>query len=396
LSLDGVAAFDALDRVLASPGRGSRNEETAMSVLWFSIIGSADRDRNDQQRPDAYKPPVSVDESSAMAKSLGAELAKRGHGLVVYDAAFIEADVVEGYVSATQNATPAVAPIIIRQPQDGKFAPFKEEATHPALFERRADKTGLWEVSFFRSLADSDGLILVGGAYSTSVAGQVAIGARIPILALERSGGSARTVWKTIAPGIDLPSIAEHAHMARDASPAMVASWIDGLEAQRRRRYAVESGPILWHAAYASLLFVLAMVAALASHLVPAEVATFSDPLRKASFFASTLLAGAAGASIRMVFERRYGSGSLVPPAIGITLALGMMAGALAGLLYFVAQPGALDLKGDGGLRLVSIVVVVSTVAGLTVEAIFRKLLGIDVLQTRSIAAGGDGTVGKP
>lgn len=89
-----------------------------------------------------------------------------------------------------------------------------------------------------------------------------------------------------------------------------------------------------------------------------------------------------------MVFERRYGSGPLVPPAIGITLSLGMMAGALAGLLYFVAQPGPLDLTGDSGLRLVAIVVVVSTIAGLTVEAIFRKLLGIDVLQTRSIASG--------
>jgi hypothetical protein len=65
----------------------------------------------------------------------------------------------------------------------------------------------------------------------------------------------------------------------------------------------------------------------------------------------------------------------------------------LAGLLYFVAQPGPLDLTGDSGLRLVAIVVVVSTIAGLTVEAIFRKLLGIDVLQTRSIASGEQGSL---
>jgi len=360
-----------------------------MGTLWLSIIGSADPARNDQTRPDAYQPPVSIDDSKEMAKNIGEELARRGHGLVVYDAAFIEADVVSAFVAVTKNVNPSTAPIIIRQPQDSKIVPFKEEHTHPALFERRADKTGMWEVSFFRSLADSDGLILVGGSYSTSVAGQVAIGARIPILALERSGGSARTVWKTIAPGVDLPSIVEHAQMARDASREMVARWIDGLETQRRRRYAVETGPILWHAAYASLLFILAIVAALGSHLVP-DVPEFPDSVRKAMFFGSTLLAGAAGAAIRMVFERRYGSGSLVPPAIGITLALGMMAGALAGLLYFVAQPGKLELTGDGGLRLVSIVIVVSTIAGLTVEAIFRKLLGIDVLQTRSIAVGRD------
>jgi len=364
-----------------------------MSAIRFSIIGGADPARNDRSRKDAYSPEVQIDETKAIAKLLGNELAKRGHGLVVYDAGFIEADVVEGYVAAAAKIAPGEAPIMIRQPQDGKFVPFKEEATHPALFERRADKTGLWEVSFYRSLADSDGVILLGGAYSTAIAGQVAIGARIPILTLERTGGSARTVWKTIAPGIDLPSIPEHARMARDPSPEIVSSWIAALEAQRRRRYAVETGPILWHAAYASVLFALAMIAALGSHLVP-ELEGFPDFLRKALFFGSTLLAGAAGAAIRMVFERRYGSGPLVPPSIAITLALGMMAGALAGLLYFVAQPGSLDLTSDSGLRLVSIVVVVSTIAGLTVETIFRKLLGIDVLQTRSIASGSDAAGG--
>jgi hypothetical protein len=357
-----------------------------LSIIRFSVIGGAEPARNDPSRPDAYKPEVPIPETKEIAQLLGNELAKRGCGLVVYDAGFIEADVVKGYVAAKPRSDPREAPILIRQPQDGKFTAFNEEATHPKLFERRADKTGQWEVSFYRSLADSDGLILLGGAYSTSIAGQVAIGARIPILAVERTGGSARTVWRTIAPGIDLPTIAEHALMAREPSQTIVSSWIDALVMQRRRRYAVETGPILRHATLASVLFFLAMIAALSSNLAPLDA--FPDYVRNALFFGSTLLAGAAGSSIRMVFERRYGSGPLVPPAIGITVSLGMMAGALAGLLYFVAQPGTLALAGDAGLRLVSIVVVVSTIAGLTVEAIFRKLLGIDVLQTRGISAG--------
>jgi hypothetical protein len=245
----------------------------------------------------------------------------------------------------------------------------------------------MWEVSFYRSLADSDGVILMGGANSTSIAGQVAIGARIPILVLERTGGSASTVWKTIAPGIDLPTIDEHARMARSVTAESVSGWVDALEAQRRRRYAVESGPILWHAVYASVLFILSLCASLGSHLIP----ELPEAAGKAFLFTSTLLAGAAGAAIRMVFERRYGSGPLVPPSIAITCALGMMAGALAGLLYLVAQPSSLNLTGESGLRLVSIVAVVSTIGGLTAETIFRKLLGIDVLQTRSIAIGRNG-----
>src|ERR1700752_3927744 len=154
-----------------------------MSILRFSIIGGAEPARNNPERPDAYKPEVRIDETRAIAKALGSAIAKRGHGLVVYDARFIEADAVEGYVAENPKADRTDPPIIIRQPQDGKLVPFKEEATHPTLFERRADKTGLWEVSFYRSLADSDGLILLGGANSTMVAGQVSIGARIPILA---------------------------------------------------------------------------------------------------------------------------------------------------------------------------------------------------------------------
>lgn len=358
-----------------------------MASFRFSIVGAADPGRNDPTRADAYKPEVRIDETRAIARALGAELAKRGHGLAVYDAMFIEADAVAGYVSARPAPRRGEPLIVISQPQDSKFVPFKEEATHSALFERRADKSGLWEVSFYRSLIDSDGVILLGGGNSTSIAGQVAIGARIPVLALERTGGSATTVWKTIAPGIDLPTIDEHARMARDLSPDVVAGWVDALEAQRRRRYAVESGPILWHAVHASALFVIALVAALGSNLISGM------PVggEKALLLLATLLAGASGAAIRMVFERRYGSGPLVPPSIAITCALGMMAGALSGLLYLVAQPTLLlDLKGDTGFRLMAIVVAISTVGGLTAESIFRKLLGIDVLQTRGLSAQGN------
>ena len=65
-------------------------------------------------------------------------------------------------------------------------------------------------------------------------------------------------------------------------------------------------------------------------------------------------------------------------------------------LLYVVAQPGALMFTGDAGLRLVASLLVIGTIAGLTVETIFRKLLGVDVLQTRSIAVGGAARDGTP
>jgi len=129
-------------------------------------------------------------------------------------------------------------------------------------------------------------------------------------------------------------------------------------------------------------LFVGALALALTSHLVEyfAEGA-----IGKCLLLAATVLGGGSGSAIRMVFERRYGSGPLVPPSIVVTLALGMMSGALAGLLYLVAQPGDLDLAQPSAIRLVSIMAVISVIGGLTAETVFRKLLGIDVAQTRAL-----------
>ncbi len=234
----------------------------------IAIIGGADPDRNSPERQDRYDPPVDVAVANDMAAAIGAELARRGYKILVYHSgrAFIESKVVEGYVSANPTREGS---IVIRQPQLQNPAIFAEEKTHPKLFARRLDTSDEWEVSFYRSLADSDGIVLIGGGYSTFSAGQVAIGARIPLLALEQTGGAARKVWKTLAPGVDLPSGDEHARMAHALSDDTLKRWIEGLDAQRRRRYAVETKPIQWHATCAALLFVATLAAALGSHLVP-------------------------------------------------------------------------------------------------------------------------------
>jgi hypothetical protein len=170
--------------------------------------------------------------------------------------------------------------------------------------------------------------------------------------------------------------------MAHALSDEAVAGWVDALDAQRRRRYAVETGPIKSHAVIAIALFAASLALALASHLIEYFA---QGAIGKCLLLAATLLGGGSGAAIRMVFERRYGSGPLVPPSITVTLALGMMAGALGGLLYLVAQPGDLDLAQASSIRLVSIMAVVSVVGGLTAETVFRKLLGIDVAQTQAL-----------
>lgn len=353
-----------------------------MATLRFAIVGGADPQRK-------YDVPVDVELAHAAARAVGAELARRGHGLVVYDANFIEAQAVEGYLATNARVERA---ILVRQPHL-RTSLFPQEGEHSRVFQRHVDTSDLWEVSFYRSLSESDGVVLIGGGYSTLNAGQVAIGARIPILALEKTGGSALVVWKTISPGIDLPGPDEHARMSLPLTDEAVRGWVGALEEQRRRRYAVESGPIRWHAFFAAVLFLVGLLLALGSHVFPVV-----PEARLGLLVCSMALAGAAGAAVRMVFERRYGSGPLTTPSLAVTLALGMMAGALAGLLYLVAQPGDLDLQVPSAVRFVSIVVVVSVVGGLTAESVFRKLLGIDVVRTRTIAVAPDapGPAGPP
>jgi hypothetical protein len=361
-------------------------------MLRFAIIGSAEPERNDPNHKFPFKPPVDIAKANAAAKALGGALAKKGHGLIVYDANYIEAVVVGAYVAANPPVPDRGAPIVVRQPPAATNAVFAEERTHPALFDRLADSSGQWEVSFYRSLADADGLMLIGGANSTLIAGQVAIGAKIPVLALLRTGGAADTVWRTIAPGVDLPTGNEHARMADDPGEDAAKLWVEVLEGQDGRRNAVETGPIVWHAVGASVLFVLALAAAFGGQLGADSLPASARPaVTKALLFGATLLAGVAGAAVRMVFERRYGRGPRVPPSMAITAALGLMAGALAGMLYLVAQPGDLEITANtAGLRLVSLVLMVATVGGLTAEAVFRKLLGIDVLRTGGLSTSGD------
>lgn len=345
----------------------------------IAIVGSADPDRTD------YVPPVDVEVARKMAAALGGELARQGCRIVVYHGGdqFIESAVVSAFV----KANPAERSIIVRQPQHATSLLFAEETTHAKLFERRVDTSDQWEVSFYRSIADADGVVLIGGGYSTLIAGQVAIGARIPILALEKSGGAASKLWRTLSPEVDLPTLDEHARMAHPFAEETVSSWVAALLRQSQRRHAYETGPIKAHASLAVGLFVVGLSLAFGSHLIgAAQWPRFGMSL----LLASMLLGGGAGATIRTVFERRYGSGPLVPPSVLVTIALGTIAGALAGLLYLVAQPGNVNLAGADAPRLVSILIVVSVIGGLTAETVFRKLLGIDVVPTRALSGHGE------
>jgi len=105
--------------------------------------------------------------------------------------------------------------------------------------------------------------------------------------------------------------------------------------------------------------------------------------------FLAPLLAGGAGASIRPIVDRLRGTQG-VAPAVLATLVLGLVAGGIAGILFVTAQ-----LTGDPNLgvanldayarRSIPFAVGVGFIAGLTSDAVFGKLLGLDVLRPAGV-----------
>jgi fructose-specific phosphotransferase system IIC component len=112
-----------------------------------------------------------------------------------------------------------------------------------------------------------------------------------------------------------------------------------------------------------------------------------------ALLFISPLLAGVSGLTVRLVFDLKEGAVPLTSQSAITTAALGLIAGGVAGLLFITAQvttatapPGQI-VSIDQARRLVAFSVLIGFVAGLTLDAVFRKLIATDVVETSAIEA---------
>jgi hypothetical protein len=103
------------------------------------------------------------------------------------------------------------------------------------------------------------------------------------------------------------------------------------------------------------------------------------------------LLAGVAGSTIRLVFDASQRSELLSPQSATTTAALGLIAGGIAGLLFITSQittatptQGSI-VNADQARKLVLFGVLIGFVAGLTLDAVFRKLISSDVVDVSTI-----------
>jgi hypothetical protein len=342
----------------------------------IAIVGSVDSPRADELGL------VGLPAAKGACEALGRALADADCDIVVYSSApgFVEAHVVRGYVSSGKARARSIQ---VRYPEEDECS-FSEMQQHDALFYVRPDVSPAWEVSFYRSLFDVDGVLLIGGGQSTLIAGLIAISARTPIVAISTFGGKAREVRNALARAGNDTTQEELEAMGRAWAPGVETVLVSALVEQRQRREARQAAALradeseARHRRYSLAVAALALITAIACIIMVYKTRPGST-LSLAALLVGPLFVGVSGAIIRTVLDD--GSQWLT------TALLGLSAGAIASLLFVATQlattPDALE--GEGVKTLVVIEFVIGFVAGMTFDAVFKKLREQDVVDTAAL-----------
>lgn len=343
----------------------------------IAVVGSLDTARQ-------YDPPLRAPQVGRQAcEQLGRDLALQDCDIVVYssEAGFVEADIVRGYV-ASGRARPGS--IQIRSPLGAVNTQFLEIRQHRELFDVRADASLDWEVSYYRSLVETQGILLVGGGRSTLATGLIALAFDIPIVAVAAFGGSAQKVWAALDRVRNEATPEDVSAMAESWHDALSSRLVAAVAAQGQRKTAKADAVKRQERRQSKLAALSLSVAAflLLAGLGAIPLMYAWKPGTAGSLLllcAGPLLFATSGAIIRNAFDEGL---YWLRPAV-----LGLAAGAISFLLFVAAQlattPNTLD--GSGARRLLFFVLPLGFIAGLTFDAVYAKLRSVDVTQTNVI-----------
>jgi hypothetical protein len=355
-----------------------------------AIVGSVDSSRTD------YDPPLkNVEQADEACGQIGAALANAGYRIVVYsgDRGFIEPAVVRGYVGADHVADESVQ-VVYPSEIPGSEPSFDEQHQAPSKFKLQPDPSRDWEVSFFRSLFVADAVFAVGGARSSFTAGLVALSAGKAMVAVDAFGGAAAKLRLAVQRTIDHPVAEEDiALMARgewrdDSARKLVEALTRQRTALKKRdeqRRAAESQERRrrWISAAWAAGFLIAALAGVAMALTVESPGVFWHYMLLLTI---PVLTGAAGGSAHAAFRPADSD------PLGRPILLGLVAGAVSALLYLAAQlfTGTGVNLGDLTSRQYQgaawFAFIIGFIAGLTFEAVFRRLEETDVVTTSPIS----------
>lgn len=219
-----------------------------------------------------------------------------------------------GYFSSEKAAAGSIQ---VRHP-DGVPCAFPEMRPHDHLFRDRPDVSRSWEVSFYRSLFDADGVLLIGGGQSTLVAGLIAISAKTPLVAVAAFGGKAREVREALARAQNGATENEVELMGRGWRPGIETELVNALLAQQHRRDERQAADrrkagIEARHRRASLGVAAAAVIAAIAAILTVEKTKPASTTSLIALFVAPLVAGVADAIIRTVLNDGSYSSARIP-----------------------------------------------------------------------------------
>lgn len=318
-------------------------------------------------------------EARDYAEALGRSLAETGFGLVVYfsNDKSLEPHVVRGFVAALPptESTPCID-VRYSEAQSGQVR-FDEQDTRPELFHEDPFPGTNWEAPFYRSLAARDSVqaaLLMAGGSSTLNAGQVAVGRGLPLLAIDKYRGSAKTLRTELATRIDkYPS-------SQNSTVSQLVAWLRNehlKEAERLRigRDREREVSRIMSQRRGSAWFFVALVALLVM-LCLGLLGVDTPRWFLVTMVGALVSAGATGALVRglttttMTLEPRLAS------------MLGVAAGVMVGVAYLIPQligapqllePNASAVRATDKIQFLSVALVAFT-AGIGFDVIFRRM----------------------
>jgi hypothetical protein len=340
----------------------------------IAIVGDARRTKN-------------LELAKQAATELGAELAKRNCRLLVYSTSpdFIEWEVVVGFLRSKAKKEPRSIEVRYPPELDGRFPGEKPD---DPLFVR-IQQGGDWEASIYPSFASLDGIILIGGGYTTKIAGLLALGSKTPLLTLGGMGGAAQEIWQQLK--ADRNSTATDDDLNLMASQVWTESsasrHLDALLGQRMRKLALEREAALGDSETQRrhALTILASVGCGLFVLVLwALVESLSSQASRWALwilFGAPALAGGSGSAVRVLWDHwQQRSTPLELRPISMTIALGLWASGVAGVLFVLPQIWAQSgLDAGRAAKLSGFAVPIGLLAGLSLDKVFPKLLKYEI-----------------
>lgn len=336
-----------------------------------AVIGSVDPDRE-------FNPPLRHTGLAPDAcRDLGRQLALAGFDLAVFSSkpTYVESLVVEGYARGSAEASgtgTAAGTVVVHLPRH-RDADFRIPGGGSVRVEVVRDSSTEWEVSFYRTVMDCDGLLLIGGGQSTRIAGVVAMSQGIALLPVAAFGGGAGLAWVNLDRVRNDATDTDLALLGADWTDDSAARLVDCLRGQltrgqaRRVAQARAARRGARGAAFGLGVAVLLIVLSLLG-IILAGGPRPADARGLALLLGSPLLAAMGGAVLRGSLDDE--------PAWQVSCARGLGAGLVAVLTYVAAQLLAVpDLLNHLDVRrLLFFVVTIGFAAGFTFDLVFQRL----------------------